>query len=99
MYTRVNYANGSGYRQRLRLMIKTVRTVRATLKSTLKANGAHHAEMTLKNLRGKNKLTDTPDFDTIIETTTDEDYTMEELEVVPYEEMHLIDLLDEEEQN
>jgi hypothetical protein len=30
------------------------------------------------------------------ETTTDEDYTMEELEVVPYEEMHLIDLDEEE---
>jgi hypothetical protein len=34
------------------------------------------------------------------ETTTDKEYTMEdELEVVPYEEMHLIDLLDEEEED
>jgi len=42
-------------------------------------------------------LPKTPDFDIIKETTTDEEYTMEdELEVVPYEEMHLIDLLDEE---
>ena len=33
------------------------------------------------------------------ETTTDEEYTMEEeLEKVPYEEMHLIDLLDEDEE-
>ena len=36
------------------------------------------------------------------ETTTDKDNTMqyddEELERVPYEEMHLIDLLDEEEE-
>jgi len=46
-------------------------------------------------------LQNTPDFGKIELTTTDEDNTMQydddELERVPYEEMHLIDLLEEDE--
>jgi hypothetical protein len=40
-------------------MIKTVRTAKAILKSTLKASGAHHAGMNLKSLRRTTNELDT----------------------------------------